>query len=116
MVAFGRLKVLTINLDLQNDEVINGVAMANLEILYNGKRIQILAGDGKNTFAIEGYPLTILDKKTQIPWGNAKPESDGSYTGFIVYGMHELAIDGATLRDLAADAYAQILWCEKHDV
>ncbi len=90
--------------------------MADPEILYNGRRIQILEGDGKNTFAIEGYPLTILDKKTQIPWGNAKRESDGGYTGFVVYGMHELAIYGATLRDLAAAAYAQIIWCEKHDV
>jgi hypothetical protein len=90
--------------------------MASPEILYNGRRIQILVGDGENTFAIEGYPITILDKKTRTPWGNARQEDDGSYTGFIVFGMGELSIDGATLRDLAASAYAQILWCEKHDV
>ncbi len=90
--------------------------MANQDILYNGKRIQILKGNGQNTFAIEGYPLTIWDKKTKTPWGNARQESDGGYKGFIVYGMGELAIDGTTLRNLAAYAYAQILWCEKHDV
>jgi hypothetical protein len=90
--------------------------MEEQEILYKGRRIQILRGKGPQTFPIADYPLTIWDKKTKTPWGNAKQNSSGAYEGFIQYGMGELSISGETLRELAADAYFQILWCEKNDV
>lgn len=90
--------------------------MAEQEILYKGRRIQILSGEGPQTFADTDYPLTIWDKKTKTPWGNARQTSNGEYEGFIVYGMGQLSISGKTLRELASDAYFQIMWCEKNDV
>jgi len=90
--------------------------MEKQEILYKGRRIQILRGEGSQTFSDVDYPLTIWDKKIGTSWGNARQNSSGAYEGFIVYGMGQLTISGETLRELAADAYLQIVWCEKHDV
>lgn len=90
--------------------------MEQQEILYKGRRIQILRGEGPQTFQITDYPLTIWDKKTNTPWGNARQTNNGTFEGFIVYGMGELSISGETLRELAAAAYGQILWCERNDI
>ena len=86
--------------------------------VYNGKRLRIidtklLARDCEEMselFQDSDFNLAIWDKSLGLHIGSAKQNIDGSYSGFTTYGMHELDIEGATLRELARDAYINHLW------
>lgn len=86
--------------------------------VYNGKRIKIIdtnlllpdSDESTDLFVDDKFNLAIWDKSLGIHIGSAKQNSDGTYTGYFVYGMQAVDISGNTLRELAHDAYTNHLW------
>jgi hypothetical protein len=85
------------------------------EVIYRGRRIQILKdASGPNIFEADGYDLTLWDRRVGCDAGKARQTAEGSFEGYIVYGMHEISIGGNNLRALAQSAYLAIRYCDKH--
>ena len=86
--------------------------------IYNGKRIKIIdtrialpaTQARESVFVDEEYYLAIWDKSLKMDIGSAKQLTNGEYVGYVPHGMHSLTISGATIRELAQDAYVNYLY------
>jgi hypothetical protein len=82
-------------------------------ILYNGKRVLILdMGDDLETNL--GYSICLWDKHLDLQMGWPNKNKDGTFSGFVIYGMHDLHIEGADLKELASICLAQHIWSMSH--
>ena len=84
-------------------------------VFYNGRRVLVLdtTGDKGSDLGL-GHCITIWDKSLGFPMGWADKLADGSYKGFVIYGMHELSISGSDLSELAADCLWRHEWSMRH--
>ena len=84
-------------------------------VFYNGRRVLVLDTTGdKGSDLGSGHGITIWDKSLGFPMGWADKLADGSYKGFVIYGMHELSISGSDLSELANDCLWQHEWSMRH--
>ena len=82
---------------------------------YNGRRVLLVQnGTGEKSSCDERYPIVIFDKKIESWVGGACILEDGSLKGFVACGMHELGVEGETVREFAQDVYRAILESEKY--
>jgi hypothetical protein len=86
----------------------------NQKYLYNGRRIKLIESTITDIGFDPDNPIVIYDAKIKSEVGSGRQLTDGSYSGFVVCGMHALDVRGASLRDFAASAYAAVLESEKY--
>jgi hypothetical protein len=86
---------------------------SSYSILYNGRRVLILdmSNDLENNL---GHSFCLWDKSLDLQMGWADKNEDGIFVGFVIYGMHELKIQGADLKELAKQCLAQHIWTMKN--
>lgn len=82
-------------------------------VFYNGRRAVILDSTEDPELGLD-HSIVLWDKSLDLPMGWADKNLDGTYTGFTIYGPHEIPIAGSDLRELAADCLAQHLWIMKN--
>ena len=82
-------------------------------IIHKNRRVVIMEVKDDDSFSL-GHQLVLWDKQTDIPVGWADKLEDGSYSGFALYGPHELRFDGETLSELASEGLYQFKWSMKN--
>ncbi len=78
-------------------------------VFYNGRRVIILDSTADKEFGLD-HKIVIWDKVMMLPMGWADQQTDGTFKGFVIYGMHEISVSGSDYSELAADCLAQHLW------
>jgi hypothetical protein len=82
-------------------------------ILYKGRRILVLDNRQGHPFDYD-CDVVVWDKLLGCEAGWASFQPDGSLRGTVPHGPHVLTISGATPRELAQSALAQVNWSMKH--
>ena len=84
--------------------------LMKMPVLYQNKRTAILDCSKNQDEGIEGYGIVMWYKFLKLPmgWGNQMP--NGSFSGFVTYGPHELGVNGATVQEFAVHTLSKHKW------
>lgn len=81
---------------------------SNTPLLYRGRRILVI--DNAQRHLDEDYDIVVWDKLLDCAVGFCKRNADGTFSGWVAYGQHQLTISGEDPRELARSALLTVNW------
>jgi hypothetical protein len=86
--------------------------LKSFPLLYKGKRMLVI--DNRARYIDDDYDVIVWDRMLGCEVGFCGVEPDGSFSGWVGYGPHELDISGATAKELAASTRSVVNWTLKN--